>query len=220
MASTATKTGFKIVCDARELLDAVANVASVVPGKGPKPVLANLLLQTRDGTLEVLGTDLEVALRLVVEKVDVVREGSVLVNAARALQILREFQGERVELVADEKSGCVLKTSDATYHILGDDVADYPELPRFDQEGTIKLAGPALGEMIARTHFAAAIDKTRYAMNGILIDLKDKRFRLVATDGKRLALAEKTLDASVGKPVCAVVPTKGLILLKNLLGPG
>src|SRR5437879_6298549 len=74
--------------------------------------------------------------------------------------------------------------------------------------------------MVARTHFAAAIEKTRYAMNGILLDLKDKRLRLVATDGKRLALAERTLDVAVAKPVFAVVPTKGLTLVRSLLAAG
>ena len=107
-----------------------------MPAKGPKPVLSNILLKTHDGVLEVLGTDLELSLRLKVERVEVVRDGSVLVNAARMLQILREFQGERVELEADERSGCILKTPDARYHVLGDDPQDYPELPRIDFAGT------------------------------------------------------------------------------------
>src|SRR4051812_15755210 len=98
MVETATKAAFKIVCDVRELLDAVATAASIVPAKGPKPFLSNLLLRTREGVLEVMGTDLELAIKLRVERVEVVRDGSVLMNAARTLQILREFQGERVEL--------------------------------------------------------------------------------------------------------------------------
>jgi DNA polymerase-3 subunit beta len=220
MVETATKTSFKIVCDVRELLDAVATCAAIVPAKGPKPFLSNILLRTQDGALEVFGTDLEISLRLRVERVEVVREGTVLVNAARALAILREFQGERVELEADERSGCVLKTPDARYHVLGDDPQDYPELPKLDFEGSVTLKAQDLVQMVARTHFAAATEKTRYAMNGILLDLKEKRLRLVATDGKRLALAEKSLDEAVSKPVFAVVPTKGLTLLRNLLAQG
>lgn len=218
--AVSTKAAFKIVCDVRELLDAVATCASIVPAKGPKPFLSNLLLRTHDGALEVFGTDLEISLRLRVERVEVVRDGTVLMNAARALSILREFQGERVELEADERSGCVLKTPDARYHVLGDDPQDYPELPKLDFEGSVTLKAQDLVQMVGRTHFAAATEKTRYAMNGILLDLKEKRLRLVATDGKRLALAERTLDEAVAKPVFAVVPTKGLTLLRNLLAQG
>src|ERR1700720_3966326 len=123
----ATKAAFKIVCDVRELLEAV----------------------------------LELSLRLKVERVEVVRDGSVLVNAARTLQILREFQGERVELEADERSGCILKTPDARYHVLGDDPQDYPELPRIDfgpeaaqAPGCVVLKSQDLVQMVSRTHFA------------------------------------------------------------------
>jgi DNA polymerase-3 subunit beta len=220
MVETATKAAFKIVCDVRELLDAVSACAAIAPTKGPKPFLSNLLLRTHDGVLEVFGTDLEISLRLRVERVEVVRDGTVLVNAARALSILREFQGERVELEADERSGCILKTPDARYHILGDDPHDYPEIPKLDVESSVVLKAQELVQMVSRTHFAAAVEKTRYAMNGILLDLKDRRLRLVATDGKRLALAERTLDTPVAKPVFAVVPTKGLTLLKSLLAAG
>jgi DNA polymerase-3 subunit beta len=220
VVETATKSTFKIVCDVRELLDAVTSCAAIAPAKGPKPFLSNLLLRTNEGALEVFGTDLEISLRLRVERVEVVRDGTVLVNAARALSILREFQGERVELEADERSGCVLKTPDARYHVLGDDPHDYPELPKLDFEGSVHLKAQDLVQMVGRTHFAAAVEKTRYAMNGILLDLKEKRLRLVATDGKRLALAERTLETAIQKPVFAVVPTKGLTLLRNLLAQG
>ena len=220
MVKTATKDAFKIVCDVRELLDAATACASIVPTKGPKPFLSNLLLRTHEGALEVFGTDLEISLRLRVERVEVVRDGTVLVNAARALSILRKFQGERVELEADERSGCILKTPDARYHVPGDDPHDYPELPKLDFESSVVLKAQDLVQMVSRTHFAAAVEKTRYAMNGILLDLKDKRLRLVATDGKRLALAERTLENAVPKPVFAVVPTKGLTLLKRLLAAG
>jgi DNA polymerase-3 subunit beta len=215
-----TANAFKIVCDVRELLDAVSTCASIVPAKGPKPFLSNLLLRTNEGALEVFGTDLEISLKLRVERVEIQREGTVLVNAVRALSILREFQGERVELEADERSGCVLKTPDARYHVLGDDPHDYPEVPRTEVVGSLTLKAQELVQMVSRTYFAAAVEKTRYAMNGILLDLKDKRLRLVATDGKRLALAERALEQAVEKPVFAVVPTKGLTLLKNMLSAG
>ena len=55
MAATTLKASFKIVCDVRELLDAVSNAASVVPGKGPKPILSNILLKTR-GTFRYSST--------------------------------------------------------------------------------------------------------------------------------------------------------------------
>ena len=45
--------------------------------------------------------------------------------------------------------------------------------------------------MIQLTSFAMSHDETRYVLNGILFSFKDKTLKLVATDGRRLAVMEK-----------------------------
>lgn len=71
--------------------------------------------------------------------------------------------------------------------------------------------------MIRRTHFAAHAEKTRYAMNGLLVDIKGDRLHVVATDGKRLALAERSLGFEVEQALHVVVPTRAMVLLQRLL---
>lgn len=204
--------------DAKELFEAVSTVASVVPAKSPRPVLQNLLLDARDGLLELTGTDLDVAVRIRVERVEVLSEGRLLVNASRFQQILREMVGEQVSIAADERAGCIVTTGDARIHVMGEEPEDYPELGAFPAAGLVRLEARELGDMIRRTHFAAHPEKTRYAMNGVLLDLKDRRLRLVATDGKRLSMCERPLGFEVQAPVFVVVPTKGMTLLARVLG--
>lgn len=217
--NTDKQTCLRFRGDARELADSVALAASVSPTKSPRAVLQNLLLQGREGILEVTGTDLEVAIRVRIEQVEIMQDGLLLVNAARFLQILRELSGEQVEVSTDERAGCTIATGDARFQVLGEDASDFPELQEWPSEGTFTLPAPKLVDMIRRTAFATHAEKTRYAMNGILLDLKDERVHLVATDGKRLALCERPLDFTVEKPVHVVVPTKGMTLLQRVLGP-
>lgn len=218
--TAATATCLKIRGDAKELAEAVITVASVAPSKSPRPVLQNLLLDAHDGVLEVTGTDLDVSIKARVEQVEVVAEGKILVNAARFQQILRELIGEQLEIETDERAGCIITTGDSRFHVMGEDPDDYPEFGAWPEAGTIKLKAKELIEMVRRTHFAAHPEKTRYAMNGILLDIKDKRLRLVATDGKRLSLFERPLDFKTDKPVFVVVPTKGMTLLQRVLTQG
>lgn len=233
MATTAEQTALKIACDARELGEAVAAAASVAPTKAPRPIIQNVLISAKDGALEVMATDLEVSLRILVERAEVLSEGRVLVPAARAMQILRELEGERLEVEADERSGCVFKTPESRFHVLGDHPEDFPEIAEFPLdagasakgETSITLKSADLVDMVRRTHFAAATEKTRYAINGILIDAQESRIRLVATDGKRLALAERAIvSTETGKKKSptffVVVPTKGLTLVQRLLAQG
>jgi DNA polymerase-3 subunit beta len=219
MSVLVEKSCLKVRGDAKELAEAIGLAASVAPAKSPRPVLQNLLLDAHDGVLEVTGTDLDVAIRVRIERVDVASDGRVLVNAARFLQILRELVGDQVEVETDERAGCIISTGDSRFHVMGEEPEDFPELAPWKGDGSFRLGAADLVEMIRRTHFAAHPEKTRYAMNGILIDLKDERLRLVATDGKRLSMCERPASA-VKAPVFVVVPTKGMTLLQRVVAPG
>ena len=216
--AVAEKACLKVRGDARELADAIGLAAAVAPAKSPRPVLQNLLLEAREGVLHVTGTDLDIAIRVTAERVEVGAEGSVLVNAARIQQILRELVGEEVTIETDARQGCIVATGDARFHVMGEEPVDYPELGAWRPDGAVKLEAKALSEMIRRTHFAAHPEKTRYAMNGILVDLREQRLRLVATDGKRLAMCERPVDVKVKAPVFVVVPTKAMTLLQRVVG--
>jgi DNA polymerase-3 subunit beta len=74
--------------------------------------------------------------------------------------------------------------------------------------------------MIRRTVFATADETARYSMTGVLWELDGDRARLVATDGRRLALAEGVATAVGGHSTrgqTPVVPTKAMGLLERSL---
>ena len=74
--------------------------------------------------------------------------------------------------------------------------------------------------MIRRTVFAAANESARYAMTGVLWELEADQVRLVATDGRRLAVTAgpatgMAATSTPGQP--PVVPTKAMGLLERNL---
>ena len=60
----------------------------------------------------------------------------------------------------------------------------------------------------------------RYYLNGLLLDLRDKTLRCVATDGHRLALTETTLDTEVTARRQIIIPRKGVLEMQGLLESG
>lgn len=211
----------KLTCDARELAESVAIAATIVPKQSARRVLVNLALVARDGVLEILATDLEVGLRVFVKKVDIETEGAVLVNANRAAQVLKELREARVEISADEGSGCIFVAEGCRFHVYGEDFGEYPEISRFgDPEGALSIPAEDFREMVHKTQFAAAIDQTRYAMNGILCQITESTLRFVATDGKRLAMIHRPMKGLATESISAVVPTKGMNMVTRLLMAG
>ncbi|RMH11341.1 MAG: DNA polymerase III subunit beta [Planctomycetota bacterium] len=71
--------------------------------------------------------------------------------------------------------------------------------------------------LISRTIFATARENSRYAINGVLCKREDKKLELVATDGRRLALArDNVVESTESGPVSCIIPTKALSLLMKL----
>jgi DNA polymerase-3 subunit beta len=208
----------KITCDRPELAEALSLAASVIPARSPRPVLQNVCLRTGPDGLEVLATDLEVSLRARVARVDVDRPGEALLPAAKATAILRELEGDKVELETEDRI-TTISAAGSRFKIVGEDPAEFPQIPTWDDKGAVRFGKTQLETMIRKTAFAAATEGTRYALNGVLVDLKDDRLRLVATDGKRLALCERPVEYAGGAAVHVVVPNKGVALLARLAPP-
>ena len=99
---------------------------------------------------------------------------------------------------------------------------DFPQIPEFPTQtkstDLVKFPQKVLKEMIQLTSFAMSHDETRYVLNGILFSFKDKGLRLVATDGRRLALIEKSIPELGNIQKDVIVPMKTIQELSRNLG--
>ena len=67
------------------------------------------------------------------------------------------------------------------------------------------------------TSFAISHDETRYVLNGVLLSIHGTKLKCVATDGRRLACAEKEIDNKKGKDIDAIIPSKAIAELVKIL---
>jgi DNA polymerase III subunit beta len=198
----------KVLCNRERLREGLGLVNAVVPTKSTRPAIENIFLVATDDALELVGTDLEVALRYRIDDVKVAEPGTALVPGRVCADFVRDLTGETVQLVGhpdrfDITSGadhCELPTTDPD---------EFPVVARFESEGSIPIQGGNFTKLVSRTSFSAAKEQGRYAMHGILTLVEDGVLRMVATDGRRLAVSSIPIDADSGPPQRAIVPTKG-----------
>ena len=209
----------KLRCQAEALHAAFQVVGSVVQSRPTRPILANVLLSAQDGTVEIEATDLEIGIRYLLTDAEVAEAGRVAVRYAALHSLLGSYAkaDETVEL-ALEGSNCVLKTSDGRFSFPTSPAEEFPELPEFQEATARKIDGEKLREMITRTTFAAHRERHRYALNGALLVMKPNAVRMVATDGRRLALVEKKAQNPEDTDLEVIVPTKALDELVKVLG--
>jgi len=212
----------KVKCNRAALYEAIQLASSIVPARTPKPVLqcAKLWAGQPEGKLTVIATDGELTIRYVVGQVQVEKSGAAVVAADRLAAILHETTDETVDLAVKDTT-CEVRGKDSIFRIYGQDPEDFPVIDQAKAEAAFSVKAEQLKRMIHLTAFAAARENTRYAINGVLWEQTGKKLRMVATDGRRLALADG--EVSPGKKDAqntAIVPLKALALLERLLHDG
>ncbi|NIA20912.1 MAG: DNA polymerase III subunit beta [Anaerolineaceae bacterium] len=206
----------KAVCDRAILSEAFQMAHSVVSVRSPKPALQCVKIESTKKELRLLATDLEVGVRIsLTEGMQISEGGEALLPADRVAAILKELSSEKISLMVEDTS-VLLETDDSRFSIRGDSPSAFPAVADFGEDGATQLESAKLARMIHRTIFATAREAARYALNGVLWEIDGKEFRLVATDGHRLALAKGECkgDKSAGQ-VSAIVPTKAMHLIER-----
>ena len=210
----------KAICNREGLLAACQLASVAVPSRDIKPILKNLKAVADDGKCTLMATDLELGIRLEVRGLQVDEPGEAILPAARLLAILREAQDDELTIETDPSS-CVVRGESAEWNMPSEDPANFPDLPVFTDDKYHAIAAGGLREMIRRTVFAAAEgEASRYSWTGVLWELDDDDVRLVATDGRRLALCQGRGEGHGGhttKGQTPVVPSKAMNLLERNL---
>lgn len=224
----------KVICDRAALMDAINLVSSAVASRSPKPQLGCIRLTASKangaGDLTLSGTDAEIALKLTLTQVDVQKPGEALIPADKLKSIVAAEEGEPTLTIEVDDDICHIKGADAHFKVFGYPANDFPPIPDFagvvagnmgEPKAKAVMTHPAgsLAQLVARTSFAVARENSRYAINGVLMKRDGKRLEMVATDGRRLALARAALSGGDkdAKAVSCIIPTKALGVLQRLI---
>lgn len=200
----------------QQLLDAVTMVSSVVAPRSIKPILQNVRMVVGPEGATLLATDLEVAIRHGVPLEDVDEGGDVLLPAAKLLGILRESSGGEV-VFGTEGSSVRIQCGRGTFKMLGEDPEEFPVVPSFDDRDGFTLQQEDFRTLIRKTIFATARERTRYAFNGVRLELEGDEVRTIATDGKRMAVKILPVENPDRLSLGRIIPTKGLQTFDRVL---
>ncbi|MFN7982006.1 MAG: DNA polymerase III subunit beta [Vicinamibacterales bacterium] len=210
----------ELVVRKHDLLRELQLFQGIVERKNTIPILANVLLDAKDGEVKFLATDLEVGLRSRCEAT-ITKPGALTLPAKKLYEIVKSLPDTDIR-IAEDKSGVKVAADrfDSRMQTLPKD--DFPTLPDGTGTPTATLSSASLKEMVAKTQFAITGEDTRYFLNGAQFVLKGDQMSLVATDGHRLALVTVTRpDTPKDAPeVKAILPKKTLSELGRLLTEG
>ncbi|MBI1849784.1 MAG: DNA polymerase III subunit beta [Planctomycetes bacterium] len=208
----------KIRCRRKELLDGFQAVASVVSPKAIKPILQCVKLTPEGSRIELLATDLDVSMRYWSETLSIEGEGVAVLPGLMLTSILRETSAEEVLLDIDQDV-CNIRVGADDFRIRGLDADEFPVIPAFSDGPVVEVGAAALREMIHRTAFAAAREKTRYALNAVLLHVSNDDLEVVATDGRRLSYCIGKVTNSNSTEKSVLLSLRGILQFERSLAP-
>ncbi|MDC0065152.1 DNA polymerase III subunit beta [Verrucomicrobia bacterium] len=206
----------KLTIGQEEFITGLQAVQNVVSTRTTLPILSNVLLNAVGDRLTLTATDLDVTISKTVEsKVEI--DGSFTMPVKKLLSIAREVGGSQIEMDVS-KNQCSIKSGSSAYRVNGLPAEEFPPIPNFSGQTTIQMPQDTVKTMLRRTSFAVSTDENRYVLNGLYLSFKENKLTMVATDGRRLALAEEDVELKDDNPLEVIVPTKAIQELSRSLG--
>ena len=212
--SSLNKGYVKISVTREDLSTGLQNVQNVVGTRSTLPILSNVLLVAGENKLELRATDLEVSIHSTVSA-KVESPGCSTLPAKRLFGLVREIESNEIEIEINDREIATVKGGGANYKLHGIGAEEYPPEAKFKESGKIKVDQGKIREMIRKTGYAVSSDESRHTLNGINVEAEEEKLKMVATDGRRLALVEEEIEGGVKANF--ILPTKTVAELQRML---
>lgn len=200
----------------------VQAAARVTPRRTTKPILTHLLVQATELDLVVTGTNNEMTYTGQVET-HVEVQGSICPPADDLNKLVKSLPKDSVVRLEAMDPGegkapvLVLRCGTIEFSLDCLSAEEYPEQPDVDRPD-LQIPSHDLVKLFRKTLYAVSHEETRYFLGGVYLVLVEennqKLLRAVATDGHRLALAQRPVSPSFQMADLE----KGVILSRHLVG--
>lgn len=204
----------KINITKETFLEGIQIIQTGITSRVTLPILHNFLIETENGRIKLMRTDMEMA-SVHYLNAEVAQEGAITVPLKEFSEILKNLPADKeINISVDPDNKVHIKSGRVKFWVMGAPKSEYPLIPEVDAKNTMVLKAAQIQSMVESTIFSASSQETRYVLNGMLWVGSGGKIEVVATDGRRLALASS--DAPVNKDFKMIIPTKVLNELLRL----
>lgn len=216
----------KVICDREKLLAAFQIASVVAPTRSPKPILRNVKFevggQGAEGQGTLMATDLEVGVRVSLDKIEVEAPGDAILPIDRFGLIVRESSDAKLRIESDGQ-GTLVRGDRSEFKLPASNPEEFPAIAEFSEGKYHAVPARLFKELIRRTVFATDTESSRYALGGVLLEMDGDKITAVGTDGRRLAMMEGPAKAVEGHQTgdsATIVPTRAMHFIDRALSDG
>lgn len=204
--------------------DALQRVEMAIDRKPTNPLYGGVLIEASNSAVVLTTNDLDLAVRYRVHDVEVQQPGWAVIPGSELVDIVRDVEAETITLDLKEGGQCELTAGEDRCMLVtlessaqaGKATKSEPDrgfvgAPEITTDPDLLLAKDDFLLMVQSTRFATSrVQDTRFATEGVLIELRDGEVTLVGTDGRRLACIRRPSAGGASKKQRVVLLPKVL----------
>src|SRR5216683_1734429 len=198
------------------LLKPLQAVSGIVERRQTLPILANVLVEQKDGRLFMTATDLEMQITAYSDLAGK-QDQSVTVAARKLQDLLRALPDDATLNVDTTANKMTVRAGRSRFNLQTLPAADYPRIGLSqEQQQTIALPQRDFRGLLKLAEFAMAQQDIRYYLNGMLLVVDKGSLQTVATDGHRLSYASLSVPGGYTRQE-VILPRKTVLEVGKLL---
>jgi len=193
----------KFIITQSDLNHALRLVGKAVGSAKMHPILCNVLLCVKPGSLEATCYNIDMGIKhstvALVEK-----SGSITVPYRLLSEIVAKIDREAAINFETDGESLVLKTPNGCYRLSTASAEDFPDLPVIDSENSIDLS---ISDSLKAVLSCCSTDESKQVLTGVHFKAASSKLRLESTDGHRLSIRKQSCESG---DIDVVIPAKTL----------
>lgn len=205
----------KLSCTQENLAQALAVVAPIATKGGTLPILSNVLMEVREGTLKLSATNLEIGVTAHVRgKIE--EEGTFTVNGRLFSDYVGLLESSTVALALSGEH-LEIRSGRVRTKIHGQAAEEFPVIPTLAASSAFAVSSGDFSDALSQVLFAVSLSDARPELAGALLAFEGKAVTLVGTDSYRLAERRVELSGTAKSRQSIIVPLRAAAELARIL---
>lgn len=198
------------------LIGPLQQIVSVIEKRQTILILSNVLIFIDNNRIVLTGTDLELQLIVILET-ECSESGSLTIPARKLFDICRSLPPQAEIKIEQEEDKIKISSGRSRFLLSTLPPEIYPPFVQTEFKNSFFISSAKLKESFDKTIFCMANQDVRFYLVGMSLHISNQKFKLVTSDGHRLAIFEDTLELASGIEAKIVLPRKGVVELSRLL---
>ncbi|MBO5789284.1 MAG: DNA polymerase III subunit beta [Clostridia bacterium] len=184
-----------IIFSKKVLLDNLLPAMGTVSTKNTITTIEGVLIETLGGnTVRISTYDMSKGIRATFEALEVVEEGSFILNAQRFLQIVKLLGGDEVSVKIDAQYNGIISSEKSSFSMFALRGEDFPTLPELSGRKGFSVSSAVIKNKINRVVHSVSEADNRPMLCGVYFQIEGQDMEIVSCDGYSLSICRVRCD--------------------------